>query len=246
MTEAEWRACEDPDAMLGYLRGKPSERKLRLFALACCRRIDQLITDPRSREVLKFAERHVEGGLARRKGRPGVVAAAREAWQEAYQRRFSFTDAQERAACLVASNAADAASATLNTAPYSAARYAAAFASFAVAWGAQVASGANPYPDLQECFKRPERTEQARLLREVFGNPFRRVAIDPAWLSWGGGTVARLAQAVYEEHAFDRLSVLADALEDAGCADEQILAHCRGPGPHTRGCWALDLLLGKA
>jgi hypothetical protein len=84
------------------------------------------------------------------------------------------------------------------------------------------------------------------LLRDLFGNPFRPVSVDPAWLAWEGGTARRLAEGVYQDQAFDRLPVLADALEEAGCADEQILGHCRGPGPHARGCWLLDLLLGKA
>jgi hypothetical protein len=84
------------------------------------------------------------------------------------------------------------------------------------------------------------------LLRELFGNPFRpRPRPDPAWLAWNGGTVYKLAEAVYEGRAFDRFPVLADALEDAGCANADMLGHLRGPGPHVHGCWAVDLLLGK-
>jgi hypothetical protein len=80
----------------------------------------------------------------------------------------------------------------------------------------------------------------------IFANPFRpSPLIKPAVLGWNGGTVVHLAQAVYDERAFDRLPILADALEDAGCHDAGILAHCRGPEPHVRGCWVLDLLLGK-
>jgi hypothetical protein len=83
------------------------------------------------------------------------------------------------------------------------------------------------------------------LLRDVFGSPFSQApVIDPTWLSWTDGTVDKLARGIYEERAFDRMPILADALEDAGCSDESILAHCRGPGPHIRGCHALDLLLG--
>jgi len=68
------------------------------------------------------------------------------------------------------------------------------------------------------------------------------VTLDPAWLT---GTVTSLAQAIYDERAFDRLPILADALEDAGCTNQDILAHCRQPGEHCRGCWALDLVLGR-
>lgn len=80
------------------------------------------------------------------------------------------------------------------------------------------------------------------LLRDIVGNPFRPIALDPAWLTT---TVHSLAQTVYDERAFDRLPVLADALEDAGCANHELLSHCRGPGSHVRGCWVVDLLLGK-
>jgi hypothetical protein len=84
------------------------------------------------------------------------------------------------------------------------------------------------------------------LLRDVFGSPFSQLpVIDPAWLSWNDGTVEKLARGIYEERAFDRMPILADALEDAGCSEESILTHCRGPGPHIRGCWVLDRLLGK-
>jgi hypothetical protein len=80
-------------------------------------------------------------------------------------------------------------------------------------------------------------------LRCVVGNPFRPVAFEPAWRS---ETAVSLAAGIYEERAFDRLPVLADALEEAGCDDAEVLAHCRGPGPHARGCWVVDGVLGKS
>jgi hypothetical protein len=83
------------------------------------------------------------------------------------------------------------------------------------------------------------------LLREVCGNPFRRVALDPAWLTWRDSTISKLAQVIYDDRAFDRLPILADALEDAGCTDADILSHCRQPSEHVRGCWVVDALLGK-
>ena len=86
---------------------------------------------------------------------------------------------------------------------------------------------------------------QVQLLRDVFGNPFRAININPSLVAWNGGTVVKLAQAIYDDRAFDRLPILADALEDAGCDNADILAHCRGPGPHVRGCWVVDLILGK-
>jgi hypothetical protein len=71
------------------------------------------------------------------------------------------------------------------------------------------------------------------------------VAVGPSWLAWNDGTVVKLAQGIYDDRAFDRLPVLADALEEAGCDDADILDHCRRPGEHVRGCWVVDLLLGK-
>jgi hypothetical protein len=84
------------------------------------------------------------------------------------------------------------------------------------------------------------------LLRDIFANPFRPLpAIEPAWLEWHGGTVPKMASAIYEGSRFEELPILADALEEAGCADAAILAHCRQPGDHARGCWLVDLLIGK-
>jgi hypothetical protein len=88
--------------------------------------------------------------------------------------------------------------------------------------------------------------EITSVLRDIFGPlPFRPVAIGPTWLTWNDGTVPRIAQAIYDERAFDRMPVLADALEDAGCTEQSILDHCRQPGEHVRGCWVVDLLTGR-
>jgi hypothetical protein len=84
---------------------------------------------------------------------------------------------------------------------------------------------------------------RAALLRDIFGNPFRPVAVDPSWRT---STVVTLAEGIYADRAFDRLPILADALMDAGCDNADILAHCRGDGPHVRGCWVVDLVLGKS
>jgi hypothetical protein len=90
------------------------------------------------------------------------------------------------------------------------------------------------------------------ILRDTLGSPFRPVPLDPAWLTWRDGTIPKLAQAIYEDRQLptghldtSRLHILADALQDAGCTEPDILAHCRSDGPHVRGCWVVDLLLGK-
>jgi hypothetical protein len=110
-----------------------------------------------------------------------------------------------------------------------------------VAWA--VAMDRNPNADaLDEEAEATECAAQCRLVRHIFGNPFRPVAVDPSWLT---PAVTKLARAVYDDRAFDRVPELADTLERAGCTNTDILAHCRQPGEHVRGCWAVDLILRK-
>jgi hypothetical protein len=84
---------------------------------------------------------------------------------------------------------------------------------------------------------------QTALLRDTFGNPFRPVSFDATWRT---DTAVSLAMQMYESRDFGAMPILADALQDAGCTSEDILNHCRGPGPHVRGCWVVDFVLGKA
>jgi hypothetical protein len=91
-------------------------------------------------------------------------------------------------------------------------------------------------------FQRPQ--YQCHLLRDIFGNPFRPVTVEQDWLASKDGLVPRLAKAIYDERAFEQMPELANALEEAGCNNEDLLGHCRQPGQHVRGCWVVDLLLG--
>jgi hypothetical protein len=79
----------------------------------------------------------------------------------------------------------------------------------------------------------------------VFGNPFRLPRVARKCLAWNGGVVRQLAQGIYENRAFYRMPILADALEEAGCKEANILDHCRSGAKHVRGCWTVDLLLEK-
>ncbi len=108
------------------------------------------------------------------------------------------------------------------------------------AWNA-----ARAMADVGRVAHRRERHAQADLLREVFGNRDRPAAVEPAWLTWNGGAVPALAHAILADGRFADLPILADALEEAGCADDELLGHLRDPGLHVRGCWALDWLLGQ-
>jgi hypothetical protein len=233
MNEASWLACENPGPMLVWLRGRASARKVRLFACACCRRVGHLTRDRRVGDALDVAERFADGRAG-----DGERSAVRQAAQQAAQSRaVTNRPTAPRWERRVASAVYHAAAAEAWEGAYTAYRLAAE----AVLWKA----GGYDAPQW-EGVEKAERRAQADLLREFFGPlPFRAVPVNPAWLAWDGGTVAKLAAAAYEGRAFDRLPILADALEEAGCADEAILSHLRGPGPHVRGCWVLDLLLGQ-
>jgi carbon storage regulator CsrA len=230
-TEAEWLACADPRPMLEWLQSRASARKLRLFACACCRGVWEWMTDTRSRSGVEVAERYADG-LA---GAEELQSANEEtggAWTTVWGDGWHIYQSARAAHCTCSARAdrlllvpEELQNAARNFVPANAGQPA-----------AQQAGSS-------------ERERQTSLLRDVFGNPFRPVALDPAWRT---ADVAALGQAAYEERALpggtlepDRLAVLADALEGAGCADDEVLRHLRGPGPHVRGCWAVDLLLGK-
>lgn len=83
---------------------------------------------------------------------------------------------------------------------------------------------------------------ESDLLRELLGNPFRPVTLNPNWLT---STVKQLAALIYEERQFDKMPLLGDSLEDAGCSNDDVLKHCRGGGEHVRGCWVVDRVLEK-
>jgi hypothetical protein len=218
MDEKTWLTCTDPSPMLAFLRGRASDRKLRLFVVACCLRLWDLLDDRRSRNAVEVAERTADGLAAEEECR-SAEGAARAVW-EAQEPR----DPEQWPS--TAEVAVGSAWAVLARGPWEA----------ALGWLLHSATGSRGAP-----FKDP--VYQCAVLRNLFGSlSFRLAALDPAWRT---PTVRKLAEAIYEERAFDRLPILADALEEAGCNDAGVLGHCRGPGPHARGCWVTDLVLGK-
>jgi hypothetical protein len=226
VTEAEWLACTDPEPMLEYLRGKASGRKLRLFACACVRRIWTLLPTEECRKAAQVAERYAD--------RLADAEELRAAYTEAY---FAGV-APDYANSVVVGELALYAEQQLagHTDPWESA--------FGSSDYVREAVGGAPGPDSQE------REAQCHLLRDIFGPPlFHSVTFSPVWET---PQVVALAQAAYDNRALPagtldpaRLAVLADALEDAGCDQADLLGHLRGAGPHVRGCWAVDLLLGK-
>jgi hypothetical protein len=225
----EWSAGTDPQAMLGSLRGggRAGARKLRLFACACVRRVWPLLVDGRSRGAVEAAEREADG-LAADREMDLAACEAEEVWKQPAHRQEDLTAAEHDAAVAAFwACAADAFAAALH-------------ASYKV----EDAARSNPR-------RAGERVAQCRLLRDVFGDTVGPpTPLDRAVLEWSESIVQRLALAAYEDRLLplgaldpERLAVLADALDEAGCTDVGMLNHLRGPGPHVRGCWAVDLLL---
>jgi hypothetical protein len=213
MTQAEWSTSTDPRAMLASVEGRASDRKLRLFACASCRRVGRWLKDQRSLAALDTAEAFADGLAS-----PDQMAASAEA---AWQAHLG-----------------------LNLAPYYAA-LAAHFsvdksAAFGASEGADCAYGAsvNDPDDPEE-----EAEAQADLLRDIFGNPYLPDTLGP----WSPTpVVVCLAQMIYDGREFARMPSLADTLEEAGCMNADILDHCRSQRSHVRGCWVVDLVLGKS
>jgi hypothetical protein len=107
------------------------------------------------------------------------------------------------------------------------------------AGGAVTSNGIEETP---ENYRAEERVH-ADLLRCIIGNPFHPGRLDRSALT---PAVTALAKSIYADQCYKDLPILADALEEAGCTNANILSHCRQPGEHVRGCWALDLVLGKS
>jgi hypothetical protein len=225
MDEMEWLKSTEIEPMVRHLWRTgvgPNGRKMRLFACACCRQMWRLVKDERSRAAVETSELYADGKATAK----GLAAAAREANRAADELAFE-ASVSMRLAKWAARDAA-------TTAWWAAQRH------LDVLETAKAAQSAVTYtPD------RPK--DQGLLLRDIFGNPFRPApSIERATLAWNDSTVVRLATAIYEERSFDRMAILADALEEAGCEDSEIPGHCRQLGAvHVRGCHVIDWLLGK-
>ena len=190
--------------------------RLRLFVSACCRRVWPLLTDERSRIAVEHAEL-----FADRKTQADELKAARAAAHAAHE--------------LAATNEL-----------FTPAAHTAAAAYYAISNASIYYYAATNRVISASRLKQTEQKELANLLRDIFGPlTFRTLTVEPSWLSWNDGTMARLAKTIYEDRRFEDMPILADALMDAGCHNEEILNHCRRPREHVRGCWALDLILGK-
>jgi hypothetical protein len=226
MTEAEWWEGNNPHKMLHALAGlNPAGNRLS--------RMRNPILDRKFRLFAVACGRVIEDRIPRDVGRATINIAE---W---------FADGQAtRADLKAAKRAAWAAWGDLQGQPTSTALWTAAWVADwkVVNAASQAVSGVEAFMGRSDRLN----TLLCTLVRDVFGNPLSPPpALPPAVLAWNDGTVPKLAQAIYDERTFDRMSILADALEEAGCTDADVLAHCRGAGPHVRGCWVVDLVLGK-
>lgn len=242
MTESDWWSCGRPLSILDFLRegGKLSERKARLFGVAVCRGIIHLLPDVRSQRAIEVSELLADGQAdeaARSAARESALQAANAAWAPPAARE----NPTEGEIAMAMGSAATAAMYALDATP--AEREVVRWATDAVGWMNAATRGHQGAVETGQ-----ERRNQAGLLRDIFGPlPFRAVAIPAAVLAWNDGCIPTLASGIYEERTFtaERMSVLADAMEEAGVTDEEVLGHLRGSGPHCRGCWIMDLLTGR-
>jgi hypothetical protein len=232
MTETKWLSCEDPAQMLTFLRKKATERKLRLFALCCCRSIWRSMKRRRSRAAVEALERYAEG-----------LTDANELATRQAAAYAAFMDEPDK--CIeeiIAGIASDAALSDYRAAASSAIQAADVLAHNAIYYDDDVPS-TDENQAAYHSRKAAELAAQCRVLRDILGNPFRPVSLDPAWIT---SDVLALAKGIYDDRAFDRMPILADALQDAGCENDEVLNHCRDSSlTHVRGCWVVDLVLGK-
>jgi hypothetical protein len=220
MTEAEWLGSSYPDSMLEFLHGRASDRKLRLFAAACCRRLWHLLEEEWSCRLVELVEYCADN--------PESLSGDR-LFEEAWRHRQCFENKDPESSAYVAADMA---------------REAAGGGAWAAAWkvvplarrALHLCGGGSAHD---------EGVHQADLLRHIIGNPFRSIGVDPTWVWWGNRAVEGIARTIYDDRCFEDMPILADALEEAGCDNTDILTHCRQPGEHLRGCWVIDLILGK-
>jgi hypothetical protein len=248
LTEAEWVAGRDFYAMLRYLhflrctrRARATDPKVRLFACHCCPAIRHLLRFEGSQQAYRLVEAFALGDAFEANLAAGVppaeagLDAAEAAWRAA---RGDPATSQARAVAWAAEAVFFALGGRPDrprTSDWQAGTAGQVISAVLSALVCEAGPSGAAASDAEE-------RRQLALLHELFGNPFRPVALDKSWLT---STVVGLARGVDADQAFDRLPILADALQDAGCEDGQLLEHCRGPGPHVRGCWVVDHVLGR-
>lgn len=226
MTEAEWLTCADPWEIADFLGPGFGGRKLRLFGCACVRIVWDVLPDEALRQAIMTCERFVDGLATIEE-----LKAARE----------SAIATSEGTGDIIADHSAIAVAALCQSEPY-----------FPMGEGSDAgisAVAAEAWFDTETPWyvaRAKAQKAHCQFFRDIFTSPFRPApTFDPAWLKWHDATILRLAQQMYDSRDFTSMPILADALEEAGCTNADILNHCRQSGVHVRGCWVVDLVLGK-
>jgi hypothetical protein len=229
MTEEEWLTSNRPDLMIASLQRTTKllqiKRKLRLFVCACCRWVSPPAPDEDFERIVVASELYSDDQLGiedfnriRTLVPAGVVSRHRYLWH----RDLSAIALCPKQHLWDATNRAISQSVTV---------------------GLELRFGREYWSNEQWRIVRDElRVPLASIVRDIFGNPFRPVSFSPDWRT---STTVAIAQGMYELRDFSPMPLLADALQDAGCEVSEIIDHCRGPGPHVRGCWVVDGVLGK-
>lgn len=239
ITEAIWLNCDTrPHDLANVALPRVSVRKVRLFGVACCDLVKQRMGDARSRRAVDVARRHADGFASDDELRIAADAAD-DAVRAMLCARPSgsvlgATDPETAAAALAANVTESLDRTPTPDSPdgwYSLCAGGGSISDFLISHTIKASAG-DPLV----------RTKITGLLRDICGSPFRPATADRAWLT---APVVERARSLYETQEFDRLPALADALEEAGCTNDAILVHLRSAGPHVRGCWALDLILGQ-
>jgi hypothetical protein len=249
VNEADWIDSEDVLAMTRLLGVNVSARKCRLFWCAGSRATWSLLYDDTSRQSIEVAERFADGqatSVELWRAHYGAEcptfghALLPSFWRQFHRNGSIPDDVRE----LVARGILDEVnlqrdSELANPHEWNRVQSASRRAEYCSAKTVNLSDFEDSY--LQR-FSALDEWPGAWLVRDIFGNPFRPVEFDPRWRT---SDVVGLARAIYDDRAFERMPILADALMDAGCEHEEIIGHCRGDGPHVRGCWVVDLILGK-
>lgn len=233
MEEKEWLECGFPKKMLDYIQGRLDQRKQRLLACVCVRSVWHNLRDERFRALVELSEDYADGRATAEQ----LDLTARHLFEVASRTNFLLVLVEPPISAMAA-----AMSVGNRNIPMC----------LEGAWKNSLLSAAPCIlrPN-EEGPSRPDGEVQlahsrrvAHLYRDIIGNPFHAISLHPDWLAWNGGTVGQLAETIYEERRYQDLPVLADALEEAGCDEAELLDHLRGSGVHARGCWALDLARG--
>lgn len=242
MTESEWQASNDPQMMLSHLRDAGvTDRKMRLFACACCRRVWDQFPDRSNQDLVVAVEDYpdatfdhpvIHAAAVASSACEGECSGVPAYWVAKYLGRGFYKFTAAMSAAIVAAKAM-----ALGERGYR------RRVEEALYW----AESRDEVPATSVGLPRPvpdsvgaEAAAQAGLLRCVFGSPFSPAQFQTAWRT---EAVLLLAREAYQSRDFSAMPVLADALEEAGCTDETVLSHCRSPGVHARGCHVVDFVL---